>query len=163
MPHEDTIDAVIHRLSVDFRGTVQERMGIEYLDVRREQVRARMPVDGNTNSFRLLHGGASCLFAETLASVGAALQAGPDRMAMGLELNATHHRSVGQGHVHGLATAVHLGRTMATYDVAITDDQERRICTARVTCILLDRRSGGTATQLPLPDPEAPPAARPPH
>ncbi|MFG2072811.1 PaaI family thioesterase [Nonomuraea maritima] len=114
-------------------------MGIELLEAGPERVVGRMPVAGNTQPYGILHGGASAVLAETLGSVGAALHAGPDRIAMGIELNATHHRSASDGHVTGVATRLHGGRTLATYDIEITDEQGRRICTSRLTCMLRDR------------------------
>ncbi|MBN6054048.1 hotdog fold thioesterase [Nonomuraea sp. RK-328] len=120
-------------------GTLPERMGIEFVEAGAERVVARMPVEGNTQPYGLLHGGASAVLAETLGSVGAAIHAGPDRIAVGIELNATHHRSATAGHVTGVATRLHGGRTLATYHIEITDDQGRLVCTSRLTCILRDR------------------------
>ncbi|GAA2207026.1 hypothetical protein GCM10009850_024840 [Nonomuraea monospora] len=121
------------------KGTLADRMGIEFLEASPERVVGRMPVEGNTQPYGLLHGGASAVLAETLGSVGAAVHAGPDRIAVGIELNATHHRSATAGYVTGVATRLHGGRTLATYDIAITDEQGRRVCTARLTCMLRDR------------------------
>lgn len=115
-----------------------ERMGIEFLEYDVQRLVARMPVEGNRQPYGLLHGGASCVLAETLGSIGAALHAGPDRIAMGIEINATHHRSATEGYVTGVATPLHLGRTLATYDIVITDEQDRRVCTARLTALLRD-------------------------
>ncbi|GAA1654927.1 hotdog fold thioesterase [Nonomuraea maheshkhaliensis] len=120
-------------------GTLADRMGIEFLEAGPERVVGRMPVEGNTQPYGLLHGGASAVLAETLGSVGAAVHAGPDRIAVGIELNATHHRSATSGHVTGIATRLHGGRSLATYDIEISDDQGRRVCTARLTCMLRDR------------------------
>lgn len=120
-------------------GTLPHRMGIEFVEAGAERVVARMPVEGNTQPYGLLHGGASAVLAETLGSVGAAIHAGPDRIAVGIELNATHHRSATSGYVTGVATRLHGGRTLATYDIEITDDQGRRVCTSRLTCMLRDR------------------------
>jgi 1,4-dihydroxy-2-naphthoyl-CoA hydrolase len=97
-----------------------------------------MPVEGNTQPYGLLHGGASCVLAETLGSIGAATHAGPGRIAMGIEINASHHRSATSGYVTGVATQVHGGRTIATYNIEITDEQGRLVCTARLTCMLRD-------------------------
>ncbi|MEV0164081.1 hotdog fold thioesterase [Nonomuraea fuscirosea] len=120
-------------------GTLADRMGIEFLEAGPERVVGRMPVEGNTQPYGLLHGGASAVLAETLGSVGAAVHAGPGRIAVGIELNATHHRSATSGHVTGIATRLHGGRTLATYDIEISDEQGRRVCTARLTCMLRDR------------------------
>ncbi|MCP2359380.1 uncharacterized protein (TIGR00369 family) [Nonomuraea thailandensis] len=120
-------------------GTLADRMGIQFLEVTAERVVGRMPVEGNTQPYGLLHGGASAVLAETLGSVGAAVHAGPERIAVGIELNATHHRSATSGYVTGVATRLHGGRTLATYDIEITDEQGRRVCTSRLTCMLRDR------------------------
>ncbi|MDP4508455.1 PaaI family thioesterase [Nonomuraea turcica] len=120
-------------------GTLAQRMGIEFLEAGPERVVGRMPVDGNTQPYGLLHGGASAVLAETLGSVAAAIHAGPDRLALGIEINATHHRAASSGYVTGVATRLHGGRTLATYDIEITDEQGRRVCTSRLTCLLRDR------------------------
>ena len=120
------------------------RMGIEVLEGSPERVVARMPVEGNTQPYGLLHGGASVVLAETLGSVGSALHAGPDRVAVGLDINATHHRAARSGFVTGTATALSLGNTLTCYEIVITDDQDRRICTCRITCLLRDAPPGGT-------------------
>ncbi|WP_345574872.1 hotdog fold thioesterase [Nonomuraea rosea] len=120
-------------------GTLAERMGIEFVEAGPERVVGRMPVEGNTQPYGLLHGGASAVLAETLGSVAAAIHAGPDRIAVGIEINATHHRSARSGYVTGVATRLHGGRTLATYDIEITDEQGRRVCTSRLTCMLRDR------------------------
>ncbi|HUR08134.1 MAG TPA: hotdog fold thioesterase [Nonomuraea sp.] len=114
-------------------------MGIEFIEASAERVVARMPVAGNTQPYGLLHGGASAVLAETLGSTGAAIHAGADRMAVGIEINATHHRSATSGFVTGVATRLHGGRSIATYEIEITDEQGRRVCTSRLTCMLRDR------------------------
>lgn len=111
-------------------------MGIEILEARPERVVGRMPVEGNTQPHGLLHGGASCVLAEALGSYGAALHALPDRIAVGVDINATHHRGVRDGVVTGVATPAHRGRQTANYEVVITDEAGRRVCTARLTCLL---------------------------
>jgi uncharacterized protein (TIGR00369 family) len=118
-----------------------ERMGIELLEASPERVVATMPVAGNTQPYGLLHGGASCTLAETVGSVGAVLHAGPDAIAVGVEINATHHRSATSGLVTAVATPLHRGRTIATYQIAITDEAGREVCTARLSCLI--RRKGG--------------------
>jgi len=116
-----------------------DRMGIELVEVAADRLVATMPVEGNTQPFGLLHGGASCVLAETLGSIGSTLWGMPDRYAVGVDLNATHHRAVREGVVTGVATPVHRGRSVATYEVLISDDQDRRVCTARITCLLVPR------------------------
>ncbi len=120
-------------------GTLAARMGIEFLEASAERVVARMPVEGNTQPYGLLHGGASAVLAETIGSIGAAIHAGPGRIAVGIEINATHHRSATSGYVTGVGTRLHGGRTLATYQVEISDEQGRKVCTSRITCMLRDR------------------------
>ena len=120
-------------------GGLNEKMGIELTEISAERVVGTMPVAGNTQPYGLLHGGASVVLAETLGSVGSAVHAHPDKLSVGIEINATHHRSATSGTVTGVATAIHLGRTMATYEVVITDERGKRVCTSRITCALLPR------------------------
>jgi len=120
-------------------GKLNERMGVELVEVSAERVVGTMPVAGNTQPYGLLHGGASVVLAETLGSVGSGVHAHPDRFSVGVDINATHHRSARAGTVTGVATAVHLGRSSATYEVVITDEEGRRVCTSRITCALLPR------------------------
>ena len=120
-------------------GGLNEKMGIELVEISAEKVVGTMPVEGNTQPYGLLHGGASVVLAETLGSVGSAVHAHPDKLSVGIEINATHHRSATSGTVTGTATAIHLGRTTATYEVVITDERGKRVCTSRITCALLPR------------------------
>lgn len=113
-------------------------MGVELGEVSAMRTVARMPVAGNTQPLGLLHGGASAALAETVASLAAACHAGPGRTAVGIDLNATHHRSARDGWVTAVASAAHLGQTMASYTVTVTDDRRRLICSARLTCLLIE-------------------------
>src|SRR5436853_3089077 len=119
-------------------GALGSRMGITVIEASPQRVVGTMPVEGNTQPYGLLHGGASCVLAETLGSVGAVLHGQTvDRpFAVGVDINATHHKGVRSGLVTGVATPVHRGRTMVTYEVVITDELDERICTARLTCLL---------------------------
>lgn len=80
------------------------------------------------------------VLAETLGSIGSALHAGEGRIAVGVDINATHHRSARTGQVTGVATALSLGRSVATWEIVITDDDGARVCTSRLTCVLRDAR-----------------------
>ena len=122
--------------------TLPGRMGIKIVEASPERVVGTMPVAGNTQPYGLLHGGASCVLAESLGSLGAALHAGPGRATLGIEISATHHRGAAQGLVTGVATLLHGGRTVATYEIVITDEQGRRVCTARLTCLYRDAVPG---------------------
>ena len=122
--------------------TLAGRMGIRILEASAERVVGTMPVEGNTQPYGILHGGASCVLAESLGSLGSALHAGPDRFTVGIEINATHHRSARSGLVTGVATLAHGGRTMSTFDVVITDEEGKRVCTARLSCLHRDAVPG---------------------
>ncbi|MFI6346853.1 PaaI family thioesterase [Streptomyces sp. NPDC050560] len=133
----DTYEALGINLSELFSaGALGARMGIRVIEASAERVVATMPVEGNTQPYGLLHGGASAVLAETLGSVGAMLHGGPGKSAVGVDLNCTHHRAARTGTVTGVATPAHRGRTATTYEVVITDEQGRRVCTARLTCLL---------------------------
>ena len=128
-------------------GGLNQKMGVELLEISAERVVATMPVEGNTQPFGLLHGGASVALAETLASVGSAVHAHPGQVAVGVDINATHHRSATGGMVTGVATALHLGRRTTSYEVVITDERGRRLCTSRITCALVSHeRADGAST-----------------
>lgn len=130
------------RLNASSVGALVERMEIEILAASPDKVVGRMPVQGNTQPYGLLHGGASVVLAETLGSIGSALHAAPDRIAVGLDINATHHRAATSGHVVGVATPLSLGRSVASWEIVITDDEGRRVCTSRITCLLRDLPPG---------------------
>ena len=117
--------------------TIHERMGIEITEAAPQRVVGTMPVEGNRQPFGLLHGGASCVLAESLGSIGATLHAQPEQVAVGVDINATHHRAVSDGIVTGVATPIHLGRSVACYEIVISDEQGSRVCTARLTCQLI--------------------------
>jgi 1,4-dihydroxy-2-naphthoyl-CoA hydrolase len=124
----------------DLHNALGDKMGFELLSLTPERVVGRMPVEGNTQPYGLWHGGASCVLAETLASLGSHMHAQPDKIAVGVDINATHHRSVTTGWVTGIATALRLGRSIASYEIVITDDAGKRVCTARLTCQLVSPR-----------------------
>jgi uncharacterized protein (TIGR00369 family) len=122
--------------------SLMQRMGIEMVEASPQRLVATMPVAGNTQPYGLLHGGASVVLAETLGSFGAALHAGPGKAVVGLDINATHHRAARSGIVTGIATPITLGRTLACYEVVVTDEDGRRICTSRITCLVRDAAPG---------------------
>ncbi|MBM4791094.1 PaaI family thioesterase [Streptomyces sioyaensis] len=124
-------------------GHLGERMSVQVTEAAPERVVGTMPVEGNTQPYGLLHGGASAVLAETLGSVGSMLHGGPTKIAVGVDLNCTHHRGTRSGLVTGVATPVHRGRSTATYEIVITDEQDKRVCTARLTCLL--RETGSDA------------------
>ncbi|GAB2871919.1 PaaI family thioesterase [Streptomyces mayteni] len=132
-------------------GALGQRMGVRILSAAPERVVGTLPVEGNTQPYGLLHGGASAVLAETLGSVGAMLHAGPNKIAVGVDLNCTHHRAVRTGLVTGVATPAHTGRTSATYEIVLTDEQDKRVCTARLTCVLRPAAQQGQAAEPTTP------------
>ncbi|MEU1176104.1 hotdog fold thioesterase [Streptomyces sp. NPDC005820] len=124
-------------------GHLGSRMGVEIVEASADRVVGTMPVEGNTQPYGLLHGGASAVLAETLGSVGSMLHGGSSKIAVGVDLNCTHHRGARSGLVTGVATPVHRGRSTATYEIVISDEAGRRVCTARLTCLLRDAPTAG--------------------
>lgn len=136
----DDIDPVMREIIERTQGgELPVKMGIEFLELSAERSVARMPVEGNRQVVGLLHGGAHVVLGESLGSISAAIHAGYGRMAMGIEINATHSRSVTSGWVTGTCIALSLGRTLATHEIVMTDDEGRRLSTVRMTNFLKDR------------------------
>lgn len=125
-------------------GTLPGRMGITIVSASADRVVATMPVLDNVQPAGLLHGGASCVLAETIGSLGAYLHAGAGKMVVGIEISATHHRGVREGEVTAVATLAHGGRTLASYDIVVTDAGGHRVCTARLTCLIRDHAPGAS-------------------
>lgn len=122
-------------------GELDEKMGVRILEQSVERVVATMPVEGNRHSFGLLHGGASLAVGEAVGSWAAVIHASTlGRTAVGVDVSATHHRSAREGVITITATPLHLGRTLTTHEVLITDAAGRRLCTLRITNLLLDKR-----------------------
>jgi 1,4-dihydroxy-2-naphthoyl-CoA hydrolase len=119
-------------------GALAEKMGIEFVEFAVDRAVATMPVEGNTQPVGLMHGGAYVVLGESLGSMAANLHAGPGRLAVGVDINATHTRSATSGVVTGVCTPVHLGRSITVHEIVVTDDQGRRCSTIRITNILKD-------------------------
>lgn len=119
-------------------GALGQKMGIEVLELSPERSVARMPVDGNTQPYGILHGGAHLVLAESLGSMSAHVHAGPGRYAVGIEISASHSRSVSSGWVTGTCTAISLGRTLTVHEIVLTDDDGNRLSTVRMTNLLRD-------------------------
>ncbi len=120
------------------KGALAERMGIEFIELTVARCVATMPVEGNTQPVGLLHGGASVVLGETLGSIAATLHAGAGRIAVGVDINATHTRAVTSGIVTGTCTPIHLGRSIAVHEILVTNDAGERCCTIRITNMLKD-------------------------
>lgn len=119
-----------------------ERLGLEFLEVTGDRVTARIPVEGNTQPYGLLHGGATAALCETVGSVGTALLVGPDRRTVGLELNVNHIRTVRRGHVTATAEPLHVGETTAVWDIRVQDDDGQLIAVSRLTMAVRRRTPG---------------------
>ena len=118
-------------------GALDTKMGIKIIEASPERLVGTMPVAGNTQPIGLLHGGANVVLAESLGSIGTQLHAGPNRRIVGVDINATHHKSAISGVVTAVATAISLGKTLCCYEVEITNDKGERTCSARITCLIL--------------------------
>lgn len=121
-------------------GEIADAMGISLIEATAQRTSATMPVPGNRQRMGILHGGASALLAETVGSVAASVHAGEGRFIVGLELNITHHRSATDGVITAVATPLSLGNTIASYAIELTNEQGQRIATARLTCLVRERR-----------------------
>ncbi|KQZ24209.1 PaaI family thioesterase [Microbacterium sp. Root553] len=120
-------------------GELAARMGIEVVDASPERAVLRMPAAGNRQPFGIAHGGAYCVLGETAASFAANLHAGAHRIAVGIELNASHHRSLADGWMRATAVALTLGRTLTVHEVSVCDDSGQLLSTIRVTNLLRER------------------------
>ena len=120
------------------QGTMIAHVGIVFTVMDDETLEATMPVDARTRQpFGLLHGGASAVLAETLGSVAGYLCCADDRYAVGLEINASHVRAVGEGEVRGVCRAIRSGRTHQVWQIDIFDRHQRLCCTSRLTTAVL--------------------------
>jgi len=139
----------------DGTASIHELLDVEILEAGPERVVMRLPVSWKVHQpYGILHGGVSALLAESAASFGAALAAEPGRSVVGIELNASHLRSVRDGHLTADATPVRIGRTVQVWRISLTDDEGRAICEARCTLSVLDTPGGASgAVHQPSPAP----------
>ena len=121
-------------------GELAERMGILWHELTPQHSVASMPVEGNRQPVGILHGGAHVVLAESMGSIAANVHAGAGRLAMGIELNASHSRSVHSGFVIATCDAIHLGSTLTTHEIVVRDQEGRRLSTVRITNIIRDAR-----------------------
>ena len=122
--------------------TMAAHIGIEWVEVGENFIKAKMPVDQRTNQpYGLLHGGASCVLAETLGSVASAMVIDHSKFfCVGLEINANHIRGVREGYVTGIVLPLHLGNATHVWDIKIYDEKEKLVCVSRLTVAILIRR-----------------------
>jgi 1,4-dihydroxy-2-naphthoyl-CoA hydrolase len=136
----DDLDPVLQEILQNTHGgELAVKMGIEFVELSAEHSVATMPVAGNTQVIGLLHGGAHVVLGESLGSISSAIHAGNGRYAVGIEINASHSRSVTSGFVTGTCDAISLGRTLATHEIVVRDEDGKRLSTIRMTNMLLDR------------------------
>jgi len=114
-------------------------MGIEIVDWDPDRLVATMPAVGNQQPYGIVHGGAYCVLAESLGSTAAALSVGPQGAVVGIELNASYHRAARSGTITGVCRNLHLGGTLTSHEVEMTDDEGRLLCTARLRCLVRPR------------------------
>ena len=139
MTQNDSFD---YLAAIRARGTgeLDNKMGIEIIEASPQRLVGTMPVVGNRQPMGLLHGGANVVLAESLGSIGSLIHAGPGRQVVGIDINATHHKSATEGIVTGVATAITLGKTLCVWEIVITNEKGERTCTARITCLILAKR-----------------------
>ncbi len=123
-------------------GALNDKMGIVITEISADRIVATMPVEGNTQPYGLLHGGASVVLAESLGSMGSAIHAYPHKVPVGVDINATHHRAATSGVVTGTARPIHLGRTTTAFEIVVTNEAGKRVCTSRITCALVELPPG---------------------
>ena len=122
--------------------TMVEHIGIEFIEIGENYIKAKMPVDHRTQQpYGLLHGGASCVLAETIGSVASAMVIDHTKsICVGLEINANHVRSAREGFVTGIATPLHLGSNTHVWDIKITDEVNKLVCISRLTVAIIPRK-----------------------
>lgn len=119
--------------------TIGEVLGIRFTEIGDDYIKATMPVDHRTKQpFGLLHGGASCVLAETLGSIAAYLVVDPTKFkCVGLDINANHVRSATCGIVTGVTKPIHIGTTTQVWEIKITDERDKLICISRLTIAVI--------------------------
>ncbi len=131
----------IEQLTHNHVGTAVAALGIEFLEVGDDFIRARVPVDERTRQpYGILHGGVSVVLAETLGSCGAHYSAPEGDRAVGLDINANHIRSASSGWVTGIARPVHRGRSTQVWQIDLTNEAGELTCVSRITMAVLQAR-----------------------
>jgi uncharacterized protein (TIGR00369 family) len=128
------------------RGPLVEKLGIEFLEFGERFVKARMPVEGNTQPYGILHGGATASLCETVASVGTAFLVGVDKLAVGIDLSVSHIRSARTGWVTVTAVPLRVGRTIAHWDMQVHGDDGRLVAVSRLTLAVREPTGRANAT-----------------
>lgn len=123
-------------------GTMTEHLGLEFLEVGKDFIKAKLPVDNRTiQPYGLLHGGASCVLAETLGSIASFLVIDSSQyLCVGIEVNANHIRCAREGFVYGVCSPLHLGSTTHVWDIRITDEKGKLVCISRLTVAIIKKK-----------------------
>lgn len=131
----------IQELTAIHKDTAVQHLGVEFLEVGDDFIRARVPVDTRTKQpYGLLHGGVSVVLAETLGSCGAAYSCAEGHRAVGLDINANHLKGATSGWVTGITRPVHIGRTTQVWQIDLTNDAGELTCVSRITMAVLAPR-----------------------
>jgi 1,4-dihydroxy-2-naphthoyl-CoA hydrolase len=140
----------IENLGQPGKDAMDEHLGIEWVEVGDNFLKARMPVDHRTKqAYGLLHGGASCVLAESVGSIASAMVIDRSRFqCVGLEINANHVHSATSGYVTGVATPLHLGKSTHVWDIKIYDDNEKMVCVSRLTVAIIQKKDFVTPRSL---------------
>lgn len=135
-------DITVEQITPLGKNTMSEHIGLEFTEVGERTLKGRMPVDNRTSQpYGLLHGGASCVLAETLGSMASALVIDPQKyIVVGLEINANHIRGVKAGYVTGIASPLHIGSSTHVWDIRIYDEKDKLVCISRLTVAVLEKR-----------------------
>ena len=143
-------DLVVNDMHSFGKDTMSEYLGIEWLEVGDDFLKATMPVDHRTKQpYGLLHGGASCVLAETVGSMASALVVDHSKfVCVGLEINANHVRSAREGRVTGVASPLHLGSNTHVWDIKIYDEVQKLVCISRLTVAVIPRKESFIPTSL---------------
>lgn len=132
------------------KDTMSEYIGIEWVELGNDFLKARMPVDHRTKQpYGLLHGGASCVLSETIGSLASAMVVDHSKyVCVGLEISANHVRSARQGFVTGIASPLHLGSNTHVWDIKINDERQKLVCVSRLTVAIIPRKESFRQTSL---------------
>ncbi|SMD39135.1 1,4-dihydroxy-2-naphthoyl-CoA hydrolase [Reichenbachiella faecimaris] len=124
------------------KNTMTEHIGIEFTEIGEDFVKATMPVDSRTvQPFRMLHGGASVVLAESLGSVAATMTVDPnEKYCVGLDINANHIKAVKNGIVEGIARPLHVGKKTQVWEIKITNEEKQLVCVSRITMAVIDKK-----------------------
>jgi len=140
MPDFSTLTS-LDRLNAMNKNTIMEQIGIQYTEIGENYVCGTMPVNHKTHQpMGLLHGGANCVLAESLGSIGSAILSGKENNITGIEINANHIKGKREGMVTGKAVLVHFGRTTHVWQIDITDEENKLVCTSRLTVLVVPKQ-----------------------